>query len=233
MNLVIIETDNNSSIKTEGLKSSYGLIKIKGEYLTERIIRIGCTNGITKIFYIINSREPKLEQYLSENNFGVPLKLIEQNMESTTHSFFTSAPTLTKESFFLVSSNYVFLEREFSEFVTYSLLQEDADGAVAVTRHLNDKKPLGVAMNDEDTILKFNDSKDGYSWFNGGIYYFSPNILSWTNYAFQSEISGIEKFLQLLLVRGHILKGFSFSKIIKVENASDIALAEDLIRLNV
>jgi NDP-sugar pyrophosphorylase family protein len=139
------------------------------------------------------------------------------------------ASILTKESFFLANTNSVFFEREFSEFVTYSLLQEDADGAVAVTRHLNDEKPLSVAMNNEDIILKFNNSKEGYSWVNGGIYYFSPQILKEINYAFQSDISGIEKFLQLLIVRGYILKGFSFSKIINVENANDIDKAGDLI----
>jgi CRISPR/Cas system-associated protein endoribonuclease Cas2 len=43
-------------------------------------------------------------------------------------------------------------------------------------------------------------------------------------------MSGIEKFLQLLIAGGYILKAFSFSKIIKIENASDIVKAEELIR---
>jgi len=232
MNLVIIGTNNNSRIKTEKLKSSKGLLKIKGEYLIERIIRIGYTNGITRVFCIINSHEPELEHYFSTNNFSIPTKLIVPDAGTYTHILFALASVHNKEPFFLTNTNSVFLEREFSEFVTYSLLQEDADGAIAVTRNLNDKKPLGVAMNDEDIILKFNDSKDGYSWFNGGIYYFRPKILSETNYAYQAGISGIEQFLHLLIVDGYILKGFSFSKIIKVENASDIAKAEDLIRLN-
>jgi NDP-sugar pyrophosphorylase family protein len=143
---------------------------------------------------------------------------------------FALASVHNKEPLFLANANSVFLEREFSEFVTYSLLLKDVDGAIAVTRHLNDKKPLGVAMNDEDTILKFNDSKDGYSWFNGGIYYLAPKILSETNYAFQADMSGIEKFLQLLIAGGYILKAFSFSKIINVESAADIIKAEELIR---
>jgi NDP-sugar pyrophosphorylase family protein len=230
MNLVIIETENNSRIKAEKLKSPKGLIKIKGEYLIERIIRIGRTNGITRVFCIINSHGLELEHYLSTNNFGIPTKLIDPHQESYMNILFALASVHNKEPLFLANTNSVFLEREFSEFVTYSLLQEDADGVIAVTRHLNDKKPLGVAMNDEDTILKFNDSKEGYSWFNGGIYYFAPKILSETNYAFQADMSGIEKFLQLLIAGGYILKAFSFSKIIKIENASDIVKAEELIR---
>jgi NDP-sugar pyrophosphorylase family protein len=230
MNLVIIETENNPRIKTEKLKSSKGLIKVNGEYLIERIIRTGRINGITRVFCIFNSHEPELEHYLSTNNFGIPTKLIVPHPVSYMNTLFALASVHNKEPLFLANANYVFLEREFSEFVTYSLLQKDVDGAIAVTRHLNDKKPLGVAMNDEDTILKFNDSKDGYSWFNGGIYYFAPKILSGTNYAFQSDISGIEKFLQLLIAGGYILKAFSFSKIINVESTADIIKAEELIR---
>jgi NDP-sugar pyrophosphorylase family protein len=232
MNLVIIETENNSRTKTEKLKSSKGLMKIEGEYLIERIIRIGRINGVTRVFCIINSHEPELEHYLSTNNFGIPTKLIVPHQEGYMHILFALASVHNKESFFLASTNSVFLEREFSEFVTYSLLREDADGVVAVTRHLNDKKPLGVAMNDEDTILKFNHSKEGYSWFNGGIYYFSPNILSGTNYTFHADISSIELFMQSLIADRYILKAFSFSKIINVESAADLIKAEEFIRLN-
>ncbi len=232
MNLVIIQADNSSSSMPERSESSKYMIKIKGEYPVERIIRIGRTNGITRVFCIINSHEPELEHFLSINNFGIPTKCIVPDAGSYMHILFALASAHNKEPFFLANINSVFLEREFSEFVTYSLLQEDADGAIAVTRHLNDKKPLGVAMNDEDIIIKFNHSKEGYSWFNGGIYYFSPQILNETKNAFLGSISGIEKFLQLLIVSGYILKGFSFSKIINVENAADIVKAEDLTRLN-
>jgi NDP-sugar pyrophosphorylase family protein len=202
-------------------------MKIKGEYLIERIIRIGRTNGITRVFCILNSHEPELEHYLSTNNSGIPTKLIVPNLRSPMHILFALASVQNKEPFFLVNANSVFLESEFSEFVTYSLLQEDSDGALAVTKHINDQKPLSVAMTDEDIILKFNDSKDGYNCVNGGIYYFSPSIFDETKYALQAGIVRLEKFLQLLIIKGYILKGFSFSKIIKVENAADIGKAED------
>jgi NDP-sugar pyrophosphorylase family protein len=232
MNLVIIETDINPHIKTEGLKSSKGMMKIKDEYLIERIIRIGRLNGIKRVFCLINQHEPELKSYLSTNDLGVPIKFIVPNLGSSMHILVALAPIHQKEPFFLVNTNSVFLEREFSEFVTYSLLQEGIDGVIAVTRNLNDEKPLGVAMNDEDIILKFNNSKDGYSWFNGGIYYFSSQILNEINYAFLSHITGIEKFLHFVIESGYILKGFSFSKIIKVETTADIIIAEDLIGKN-
>ena len=222
MDLAIIGPDNNS----------YFMMKIKGEYLVERIIRIGRINGISKVFWVINSHEPELKNYLSRNNFGIPLKLIELDMKDPIHNLVTLASFLTKEPFLLTNSDSVFIESEFSEFVTYSLLQEDADGILAITRYNDNDKPLCVAMNDEDIILKFSNIKEGYSWATGGIYYFSPEIIKETKYALQTGISGLEKFLQLLIMRGYTLKGFSFSKIIRVENVGDITKAEDLIKRN-
>ncbi len=228
MNLAIIGADN-SRIKTEGLNGSKHMMKIKGEYLAERIIRIGRTNGIIKVFYIINSHEPELKKYLSTNNFGLHLNLIELDNVSPLNGLIGLTSFLKIEPFFLVNANSVFLESEFSEFVTYSLLQKDVDGIPAITRNIDSEKPLCVAMNDEDVILKFSDSKEGYNWATGGIYYFSPSISDETKYALQAGILRLEKFLQLLIARGYILKGFTFSKIIKVENADDINKAENMI----
>lgn len=231
MNLAIITTDNNSRRKTKGLNGLKNMTKIKGEYLIERIIRIGRDSGVKKVLCVINSHEPELKNYLSTNNFGIPLNLIHQDGETSLLRLF-SAPSLSNEQFIIVNINSVFTESEFSEFLVYSLLQEDADGVLAVTRYNDNEKPFCVAMNDEDIILKFSDVKDGYSWAIADIYYFTPKIFNELKYAIDAGISGPEKFLQLLIVRGYILKGFSFSQIIKVENASDISKAEDLIRLN-
>jgi NDP-sugar pyrophosphorylase family protein len=232
MNIAIIEADNSSCIKREGLKSSKHMMKVKGEYLIERIIRIGSINGVKKVFCVINSHEPELEHYLSTKNFGIPLELIAQDIGNSMHNLFALAPFLSKEPFFLANIDSVFIESEFSEFVTYSLLQEDADGVLAVTRYNDDEKPLCVAMNDKDLILKFSNSKEGYNWATGGIYYFTHKIFDEIKYPLQAGISTLEKFLQLLILKGYILKGFSFSKIINVEHVADIAEAENLITGN-
>jgi NDP-sugar pyrophosphorylase family protein len=232
MNLAIIGSNNNNGINTKESKSSRSLMKIMGEYPVERIIRIGRTNGIKKIFCLINPHEQEYKHYLSTNDFGIPLKLFTQDTENSLHSLFVLAPFLMNEPFFLVNKDSVFTENEFAEFVTYSLMQEDTDGTLAITRYNDDEKPICVAMNEEDIIIKFSDYKEGYSWETGGIYYFSPNVFNEMGYTLQAGISNLSKTLQLLITRGYILKGFSFSKIINVENVPDIVKAEDLIRGN-
>jgi NDP-sugar pyrophosphorylase family protein len=228
MNLAIIGTDNRTGSREE-LKSSKQMMKIKGEYLVERIIRIGRDKGIKNVFCIVNTHESELKHYLSTNKFGIPVTLIVQETENSLHSLFVMAPFLIKEPFFLVSMDMIFTENEFAEFIAYSMLQEDVDGVLAVTRYNDNENPLCLAMDDHDIIFKFSNSKEGYSWAVGGIYYFSPIIFNEMEHAIQAGISSLSKALQLLIAKRYVLKGFSFSKIIKVDHADDIAKAENLI----
>ena len=177
MDLAIIGAGESSRIKAEGLKSPKHMIKINGEYLIERIIRIARSIETQKVFCIINSHEPELKNYLLMNDFGLPVDIIIQDTQSSMHSLFALAPYLM-----------------------------------------------------EDTILKFSDSKEGYNWATGGIYYFSPIIFKEMSYALENGIFRLRNFLRLLVARGHILKGFSFSKIIDVDHVTDIPKAEELIK---
>jgi len=230
MNLAIIAAGESSRIKAEGLKGSKHMIKINGEYLIERIIRIAVCAGIQKVHCIINSHEPELKEYLTTKNFGVPFNLAIQDTQSSMHSLFFLAPYLLQEPFCLATTDSVFLENDFSEFIAYAVAQKNIDGALAVTRYIDDEKPLCVAMDEGDTILKFSDSKEGYNWATGGIYYFSPRIFEEMKFAINCGISRLRNFLRLLVTHGYILKGCSFSKIIDVDHLSDIVKAEALLK---
>jgi hypothetical protein len=50
------------------------------------------------------------------------------------------------------------------------------------------------------------------------------------SYAIEKGILRLRNFLKLLVARGYILKGFSFSKIIEVDHISDIEKAKALIK---
>ncbi|MBS4036195.1 MAG: NDP-sugar synthase [Ignavibacterium sp.] len=229
MNLAIIGAGESSRLKAEGLKSSKHLIKINGEYLIERIIRISKKYGIEKVYCIINSHEPELKDYLLKNNFGIPLKLVIKDTVSSMHSLFELAPYLTHESFCLATTDSVFLEKDFSEFIKYSILQTEADGILAITKFIDDEKPLCVLMNKSNTILEFSDSPKGYMWATGGIYYFTPKIFTEIESALEVDVFRLRNFFRHLLKKGFLLRGFSFPKIIDVDHISDIKKAEDLL----
>jgi len=218
MNLVIIGMGESSRLKSEESKIPRHMIKINGENIIERIIRIARQNGVKKVFCVVNEYESELKKYLSTHSFGIPINLIIRTTQSSMHSLFALAKFLLDSPFCLTTIDSIFDEKEFSDFIDYSILQADADGTLAITRYIDDEKPLCVALDEEDTIVKFSDSKEGYGWATGGIFYFSPKILDEIQFALETNISKFRNFLRLLISRGYLLKGFSFSKIIDVDH---------------
>lgn len=229
MNLAIIGAGESSRIKAEGLNTPKHLIKLGDEYLIERIIRIASENGVDAISCIINENEPELKEYLQSNKFSAPVKCIVKNTQSSMHSLFELSPHLTKEPFCLATTDSVFLENEFTDFINYCISNQDADGTLAVTQFIDDEKPLCVAMDEDDTIIKFSDSKEGYNWATGGIYYFSPRIFEEMPFALAIGVTRLRNFLRLLIDNDYKLKAFPFSKIIDVDHVSDIKIAEEFL----
>lgn len=221
MNLAIIGSGNSSRIKAEGLNLPQQWVKINGEFLINRIIRIVRNYGVKKVFCIINSYEYELKKHLTEKDFGIPLKFIVKDTGSFLHSLFALSPFLLDEPFCLTTADSVFLEDDFSNFITYSLQQNEVDGTIAITNHTDDEKPLFVAMDEEARIFKFTNSKDGYNWAAGGIYFFQPSILNEMIDAITRNINLMQDYLKLLIKNGCILKGFSFSRIFNIESLKD------------
>ncbi|RJP67912.1 MAG: hypothetical protein C4539_09670 [Ignavibacteriales bacterium] len=222
MNLAIIGSDENPNLKTGSITAPHQLIKVGGEYLVERIIRIAKKNRIDKVFCIINSCEQELKDFLSSTDFGIPLKLLVKDTFSFMHGLLELAPLIKNAPFCITTSNSLFLESDFAEFINYSLLQEGIDGVISITSNPDDDKPLSVSLNDEDTILKFSDTKEGYNWAAGGIYYFLPGIFDQVEQALQIGISRLGNFSRLLLEHKFLFKGFSISKVTSIEDLANI-----------
>ncbi|MAT59790.1 MAG: nucleoside-diphosphate-sugar pyrophosphorylase [Ignavibacteriae bacterium] len=229
MNLAIIGAGESSRLKEEGLNVPKHLVTINDEYLIDRIIRIGYENGFQKVYCIINTKEKELKKHLLEDNFKIPVKLIVKDTESSMHSLFALSPHLTKEPFCLATTDSVFLENEFTDFINYCISNQDADGTLAVTQFIDDEKPLCVDLDNQNNITKFSDVKDGFIWATGGIYYFSPGIFDEIEPALEIGTIRLRNFLRLLIDNDYKLKAFPFSKIIDVDHISDIKIAEEFL----
>lgn len=226
MNLAIIGAGESSRLRKEGLNVPKHLIAINDEYLIDRIIRIGFENGFQKVYCIINTKEKKLKRHLLTGSFKIPVELIVRDTESSMHSLFELSRFLRDKSFCLSTTDSVFLENEFNDFIKYSTSKQDVDGVLAVTNFIDDEKPLCVALDERKMILNFSDEKNTYHWATGGIYYFSPKIFNEMNTALQKGIHRLRNFLRLLIEQNYKLEAFPFSKIIDVDHISDIKKAE-------
>ncbi|MCU7518835.1 MAG: NTP transferase domain-containing protein [Ignavibacteria bacterium] len=229
MNLAILAAGESSRLKAEGLKTAKAMISINGETIIERIIRLSVLNGVSSIYCIINEDEPALREFFISGDFQVPVKLVIKTTESSMHSLFSLAPYLSEEPFLLTTCDSVFDASEFSKFVSSIKEGLDCQGVLAVTQYIDDEKPLCVEMDGEYGITSFSDSRQGYNWATGGIYYFSPGIFEMIKSAHELKISRLRNFLRLLLNNGYKLKGYPFSKIIDIDHMSDIKAAGEFL----
>jgi NDP-sugar pyrophosphorylase family protein len=222
MDLVIIDAVDSLLMGIENRNTQKHILKIGSEYLVERLIRVALENDIRRVFCIINDQEYELKEYLTKTDFGIPVNLIIKNTQSSLHSLIALAPSLEGNRFCVAAANTLFDEREFTEYYNYSLLQNEAAGVLSIIRYADDEKPLCVALDEADTIIKFSDVKDGYNWAAGGLYIFSPEIFDEADLALNAKISSLRDYLKMLIERGYLLKGFAFSKIIDIDHVPDI-----------
>jgi NDP-sugar pyrophosphorylase family protein len=145
------------------------------------------------------------------------------------HSLFALAPYLNNGPFYLTTVDTIFLEDEFKKYLSFAQQQRQADGVLALTDFIDDEKPLCVKMNAQHRITKFSDTKTGFRWATGGIYYFSPRIFDLIPDAIARNTTRLRNFLRSLLQHQYILHGYAFSKIVDVDHVGDLAVAEQFL----
>lgn len=229
MELAIIAAGKGSRLKSEGISVSKPLIKINNIPLIKRLIDTGIENGVDKIHCIINEESGDLKNYLLSEKFQVKVDLVVKSTPSSLHSLFELAPFITGNYFCLAMPDSVFSYEEFNKFISFSALQDNVDGVLAVTGYVDDEKPLYIKYDTNMDVTGFNNFCHRDCMVTGGLYYFSTRIFNEMHYALSENMMHLRNYFQLLIDRNYHFKAFEFSKIIDVDHISDIEAAEQFI----
>ena len=225
----IIAAGEGSRLKSEGISLPKPLVPVNGIPLIEHCIRSFAKCGITEIVCIINEYSPEVRRFLEERGFEIPITVMVKTTPSSMHSLFALAPSLKEGQFLLSTVDSIFDDNELSRFLTSSKARSSADGVLAVTKFVDDENPLYVHVDGANRIESF--SKSGASpWITGGLYVFSPRIFDEVDAALAQGIERLRNFLGHLLKSGYTLEAFPFSKIVDVDHASDLRVAEEFLR---
>lgn len=229
MELAIIAAGEGTRLKSEGVLTSKPLIRIQNVPIIERIIKNGIANGLGKVYCIINESSPDLAGYLASAGFGERLELVIKSTSGSFHSFMELARRIKNSTFVLSAADSVFREDEFRNFIN-TARSMDCDGLLAVTRFVDDEKPLYTDVDDEGFIKRFSNSEGEF--VTGGIYCLTADVRNELKTAEVRGIMHLRQFFSLLLEKGFRLKAFEFSKIIDVDHIDDINAAEQLLIIN-
>lgn len=232
MKFAIIAAGEGSRLSQEGVELPKPLVRLNGEAMIDRLIRIFNENGAEEICIIVNRLHPQTEAHvraLMENNEGAPINLVVKTTPSSMHSFFELSQFLNDAPFCLTTVDTIFREDEFKAYIE-AFKNTEADGMMAVTDYIDDEKPLYVATDEALNITGFLDKSDRCRYISGGIYALKPVAIQTLERCMKEEQSRMRNFQRGLVDDGLRLKAWPMSKILDVDHASDIAKAEDFLK---
>lgn len=232
MKFAIIAAGEGSRLSQEGVELPKPLVRLNGEAMIDRLIRIFNENGAEEICIIVNRLHPQTEAHvraLMENNEGAPINLVVKTTSSSMHSFFELSQFLNDAPFCLTTVDTIFREDEFKAYIE-AFKNTEADGMMAVTDYIDDEKPLYVATDEALNITGFLDKSDCCRCISGGIYALKPVAIRTLERCMKEGQSRMRNFQRGLVDDGLRLKAWPMSKILDVDHASDIAKAEDFLK---
>lgn len=239
MKYAIIAAGNGSRLHQEGVKAPKPLVKINGERLIDRLLRIFCNNQATEIIVICNKQMTDVQEHLADvqqhglNGKEVPLRFIVKTTPSSMHSFYEISSLIGKESFVLTTVDTIFREDEFSVYI-HEFQKEIEDGTQAfmgVTDYIDDEKPLYVSTDEAMNIIGFHDKNTGNcQYISGGIYGLTPETITTLNNCMERGESRMRNFQRALIANGRKTKAYAFTKVLDIDHATDIEKAEEYLK---
>ncbi|MCD8265897.1 MAG: NTP transferase domain-containing protein [Prevotellaceae bacterium] len=226
----ILAAGEGKRLAEEGVPLPKPLVRLCGEAMIDRLIRVFTECGASEIDIIINGLHKETLEHLSEVCKKNPLVCLKvKTTPSSMHSFFELMPLLGEGRFCLTTVDTIFLEEEFREFIS-RFEQSDEDGMMAVTDFVDDEKPLYISTDDKLNITGFHDQKEGCRFVSGGIYCLSHKAFPTLRRCIEAGKARMRNFQRQLIEDGLRLVAYPFSKILDVDHASDIEKAEAFLR---
>lgn len=230
LSFAILAAGEGSRLQNEGVALPKPLVKVDGEAMIDRLIRIFMNNGADEIVIITNDLTDMTQQHINELiATGLPIRLKVKTTPSSMHSFYEIMPLLGEGKFCLTTVDTIFQEDEFRRYID-EFRRFEGDGMMAVTDFIDDEKPLYISTDDELSITGFHDDADeSYRFISGGIYCLNSKCFPILSRCIESGMSRMRNFQRQLVADGLKLRAYPFSKILDVDHADDIRKAEQFL----
>ena len=232
MNYAIIAAGEGSRLAQEGVRKPKPLVNLNGEPMIERLINIFLRCQAQSISVIVNEHMTQVREFLATLQLPVPFNVVVKTTPSSMHSFWELSKVLPKGKFCLTTVDTIFREQDFARYIEAFEADDEHDGLWAVTPFIDDEKPLYVEVDNDDdmNITAFRDKPfEGAKYVSGGIYAMNHKAFTVLNECIEAGIARMRNFQRALVEHQFALKAFSIPKIIDVDHAADIPVAEQFI----
>ena len=236
MKFAIIAAGDGSRLAQEGVTEPKPLVKVRGERLIDRLIRIFMENNATEIVVICNEQmfdvanHLKMIQAKGLNGLPIPLRFVVKSTPSSMHSFYELRDFLRDEPFILTTVDTIFDESEFHDYVL-SFQDKTAHGAAAlmgVTDYIDDEKPLYVGV---DNVMRINGYYDNAQvdsrFISAGIYGLTASSLDILESCIEKGEGRMRNFQRALVAAGLRMEAYPLTKVFDIDHIEDIRKADE------
>lgn len=231
MNYAIIAAGEGSRLAQEGVKKPKPLVELNGEPMIGRLINVFTRCNAESISIIVNNEMKEVKAYLDTLNPGVPFNVVVKSTPSSMHSFFELSRVMKKGKFCLTTVDTIFREDDFARYIAAFEADTVSDGMMAVTPFIEDEKPLYVDVDNNMNIRAFRDAAyEGARFISGGIYALNDKAITVLEDCMSRGIARMRNFQRALIDAGLSLKAYPIEKIVDVDHAGDIEVAESFLR---
>lgn len=241
LNFAIIAAGEGSRLVEEGVTDPKPLVTVGGERLLERLLSLFVGLEAQSIAVIVNRQMTEVQSFLDAWRVlhpDVDLRVCVESTPSSMHSLEVLSHVIPEGRFVLTTVDTVFRPAEFVPYVQAFRQMEQGDGLFAVTRFVDDEKPLWIdacrlsgqqASDDTLHICSFSDTQGSY--VSGGIYGLDTRTaFPVLRDCLASGQSRMRNFQRALLSAGLDIQAYEFEKIMDIDHKSDIAKAEAFLK---
>ena len=236
MKFAIIAAGDGSRLAQEGITEPKPLVKVRGERLIDRLIRIFMGNNATEIVVICNEQmsdvasHPKMIQDKGLNGLHVPLRFVIKSTPSSMHSFYELRHFLRDEPFILTTVDTIFDESEFHDYVLsfQDKIAHGTDALMGVTDYIDDEKPLYVGVDNVMRVNGYYDTPQADSRFiSAGIYGLTASSLDILEACIEKGESRMRNFQRALVAANLRIEAFPLTKVFDIDHIEDIRKADE------
>ena len=236
MKFAIIAAGDGSRLAQEGVTEPKPLVKVRGERLIDRLIRIFMGNNATEIVVICNEQMSDVASHLEMiqdeglNGRHVPLRFVIKSTPSSMHSFYELRHFLRDEPFILTTVDTIFDESEFHDYVLsfQDKIAQGTDALMGVTDYIDDEKPLYVGVDNVMRINGYYDTPQADSRFiSAGIYGLTAPSLNILEACIEKGESRMRNFQRALVAAGLRIEAFPLTKVFDIDHIEDIRKADE------
>ena len=236
MKFAIIAAGDGSRLAQEGVTEPKPLVKVRGERLIDRLIRIFMGNNATEIVVICNEQMSDVASHLKMiqdkglNGLPVPLRFVVKSTPSSMHSFYELRNFLRDDPFILTTVDTIFDESEFHDYVLsfQDKIAQGTDALMGVTDYIDDEKPLYVGVDNVMRINGYYDTPQADSRFiSAGIYGLTAPSLNILEACIEKGESRMRNFQRALVAAGLQIEAFPLTKVFDIDHIDDIRKADE------